>query len=434
MNLRAPHHVYVHFPYCLYKCHYCDFNSFAIEAGKIPSDAYQRALLQEIKSRRTYFENSGLHSFPKGARIHSVFFGGGTPSLMVPQNLAEIISALAREYSLAPDCEITLEANPGTITKKLLSEFKQMGVTRLSLGVQSLADKNLKRFGRIHSVEEAWQALAEAQQVFADQLSCDLIYGFPEQSLAEWQNDLNRIAALGLKHISCYALTAESGTQFSADIKKQVYAEPNEDLLAEMFIATHAFWQSRGLAAYEISNFAEAGYESRHNLGYWNYESYVGLGAGACSNFVPETMKPSKADLASACGAVAGVGSKGMLSTPVEKDDDGEETQNDIVVRTVNHKVPETYMRTLADGGNFFIEEEINRRTAMSEFMMMGLRLAEGIASADFQKLFQDDWRRIFGPELKVRTRREDFIIAEGRLKVAPEVRLRLNQLLQAFV
>lgn len=433
MNLRAPHHIYIHFPYCLYKCHYCDFNSFAVERGAIPSTSYVDTLVAELAARRILFEESGLHSFAKGTRIDTIFLGGGTPSLMQPGEVEKILLALSHEFQLAPAAEVTLEANPGTLDATKIRDFKSAGITRLSIGVQSLEDRNLARFGRIHSAQDAKRALHDAVSVFAGNVSADLIYGFPDQTFAEWQSDLEKIAKRGLSHLSCYSLTAEAGTQFAADVRRGIYHETTDELMAEMFLFTQRFLQDQGLNAYEVSNFSKTGSECRHNLGYWHYESYLGIGAGACSHFVPDVMPPPPSAKHSVCGVSSTEENMAGPETPGDDDEDVVDTKPR-VRRTTNHKIPETYQRTLQDGDNFFLEESIDRRTAMSEFMMMGLRLREGVGVADFKLLFGEDLQRAFAPRLNQAVRQGEFQADAQRLRVAPSSQLQLNRLLQMFL
>lgn len=368
----APHHVYIHFPYCLYKCHYCDFNSHAREVGAVPARRYADALIAEICARAGHEgpsrESSQATVNPDpavaffGAPIRSVFFGGGTPSLMPPGEVARVLQQLAAHAPLAKDVEITLEANPGTLTPETLEGFRWAGVNRISIGLQSLADENLARFGRIHTAKQGMQAVRLAQNAGFKRVNADLIFGFPGQTLSQWRSDLERAVDLGTGHLSCYALTAEEGTRFTQELRQGRWQETESGLFADMLEFTHDFL-FRTHPPYEISNFAKPGSECRHNLGYWRYHSYLGLGAGACSQFV---MPASH-------------------ETPAQ------------VIRTTNHQAPDHYMRTV-EQGECFTREAIPSRTAMGEFMMMGLRLEKGILKLEFERIFGSSIETIFAP------------------------------------
>ncbi|MEZ5798638.1 MAG: radical SAM family heme chaperone HemW [Paracoccaceae bacterium] len=262
--------VYVHWPFCKAKCPYCDFNSHV--RASVDQSAWAAAYLSEID--RTAAE--------VGARtLHSIFFGGGTPSLMDPALVQAIIDRLASHWSFANDIEITLEANPTSVEAGRFHGYRDAGVNRLSLGIQSLDDGDLRRLGRQHSAAEALAALALARNIFP-RVSCDLIYARQDQTLAAWQQELGQILELQPDHLSLYQLTIEEGTAFG-----RLYDEgklrglPGEDLAADMYLATGSICAEAGLMAYEVSNYAKTGMESRHNLIYWRMGDYAGIGPGA---------------------------------------------------------------------------------------------------------------------------------------------------------
>lgn len=341
-------HIYIHFPYCLYKCHYCDFNSHAYEKEGIPHKNYKATLLKEIELKINDLELKQT-SFTKDP-IETIFIGGGTPSLMDPKDLEDVLFDLNSRFGFSENIEVTLEMNPGTVTQEKLKEFKTIGVNRVSIGVQSFQEKYLKSFGRIHTSEEAKKVISQAKSIF-ENLSIDLIFGFPGQTLEEWQENLKIAADFDLPHLSCYSLTAEEGTIYTADIKKGVLQESDNDTLYSMQKYTYDFLKTKGYQTYEISNFSKPKKECRHNLAYWCYQSYLGLGAGACSQFVLKS-------------------------------------DNQFVERQTNQKLPETYMRTVADGENYFLQESINQKTAMIEYLMMGFRTCQGISLDEFEMLF----------------------------------------------
>ncbi len=365
-------HVYIHFPYCLYKCHYCDFNSYAVEKGDLSESRYIEALLKEIRE-------SDLTDKP----IATVFFGGGTPSLMSADAVQKILTTLAQKTNFTPNTEITLEANPGTITRDKMIDFKQAGITRLSIGVQSLAKKNLERFGRIHTGDEALTALKAALDVGFAGVSADLIYGFPDQTLDEWTSDLTQVAGLNLTHMSCYALTAEEGTSYTRDLRQKKFAAPDTDLVAAMQQATYKILTRQNLNAYEISNFAKDGFESRHNLAYWHYRSYTGFGAGAWS-----MRHRSK---------VEGRKSK--------------------VERRENFKLPDKYIAAIQSGETHNRREVISDQDARREFLMMGLRLAEGVSFESYSNFFHEDLSVTFGQAIETAVNRGLVTVAQTRLK-----------------
>jgi len=349
------HHLYIHFPYCLYKCHYCDFNSHAYDANEIPTKDYVSSLMAELSDRldRDHVDSQ--------SEFTTIYFGGGTPSLMSPQFVEEILNTVSNKLKISSGCEITLEANPGTVTKCLFNNFVSAGLNRLSLGIQSLQDKYLKSFGRIHTADEALLALRAALSSNLPRVSADLIFGFPGQSLSEWKKDLKTIREYSLNHISCYALTAEPGTIYTRDVKKEKLVETTPEQFSDMLNFTYDELAANDLRAYEISNFSKAGQESLHNLGYWNYEPYLGIGAGAVSNLIQ---------------------GEGML-------------------RTTNHKLPEKYMTGIASG-DYYSTENISKDTAMFEYIMMGLRLTQGIRIDDFEERFGIDFSAEFDQQIEI--------------------------------
>jgi putative oxygen-independent coproporphyrinogen III oxidase len=261
--------VYVHWPFCVTKCPYCDFNSHV--RAKVDEAGWRRALIAEIEheAERT-----------TGRAIASIFFGGGTPSLMEPATVAAVIEAVARNWALENTAEITLEANPTSVESARFAAFAAAGVNRVSLGMQALDDSALKTLGRPHDLAMGLAALDVAQANFA-RVSFDLIYTRPGQTPAAWSAELERALAFGTEHLSLYQLTIEPQTRFASLHASGALVLPDEDASADMFEATRARMAAAGLPAYEISNYARPGAESRHNLAYWTYGDYVGVGPGA---------------------------------------------------------------------------------------------------------------------------------------------------------
>ena len=261
--------LYIHWPFCVSKCPYCDFNSHVRES--VDQAAWRAAMLADLR------HEAGL--LP-GRRLSSIFFGGGTPSLMPPETVAAVIGEAEKLWGFEPGVEITLEANPSSVEAARFADLAAAGVNRVSLGLQALEDDALAFLGRAHDVSEGLAALDAAQSVFA-RASFDLIYARPGQSLAAWEAELRRALGFGTEHLSLYQLTIEPGTRFATLFEKGELAEYDPDAAADLFEATRDITAQAGIPAYEISNHAHPGAESRHNLTYWRYGDYAGIGPGA---------------------------------------------------------------------------------------------------------------------------------------------------------
>ena len=257
--------IYIHWPFCLSKCPYCDFFS------QIKKDVEQETIIKE------YLEDLDFYAEKTGDRVvESIFFGGGTPSLIKPNLIEKIINHIQQKWKCKKDIEISLEANPNNDRKNLFKDLRQAGINRLSLGVQALNDKDLKFLGRTHNLEQAYTAIDEVLQNF-DNHSFDLIYARPKQTLSAWQEEIKQAVHFGFKHLSMYQLTIEEGTVF---YKKQVEAA-EEDIAREMYLFTNQYLQENGYLQYEVSNYAQSGFPSRHNLLYWQGDDYLGIGKSA---------------------------------------------------------------------------------------------------------------------------------------------------------
>ncbi len=329
--------VYVHWPFCLSKCPYCDFNSH-VRHAEIDEARFARAFAAEIATTAAR---------APGRTVTSIFFGGGTPSLMQPATIAAVLDALARHWTVAQDAEITLEANPTSVEATRFRGYRAAGVNRVSLGVQALDDAALKALGRLHSAREALDAVAVARQIFP-RYSFDLIYARPAQSAAEWAAELGRALAEAAEHLSLYQLTIEQETPFAALHAAGKLVVPGEDEARQLYDTTQEVCARAGLPAYEVSNHARAGAECRHNLVYWRGEDYAGVGPGA----------------------------HGRL------DIDGARRA------TATEKRPEAWlMRVESRGHGLVTDEALSREEAADEFLLMGLRLAEGIDPARYAAL-----------------------------------------------
>ena len=325
--------LYIHWPFCLAKCPYCDFNSHVRDA--VDHAAWQAALLAEMRHE---------HSITGGEALDSIFFGGGTPSLMPPALVERLLVEAQRLWGFAEGIEITLEGNPSSIEAANYAALAAAGINRVSLGLQSLDDAALRFLGRLHNAEEGLKALEVAQQHF-QRVSFDLIYALPGQTAEQWQAELARALAFGTGHLSLYQLTIEPGTKFATMVRQNDFTPLDEDASADLFTLTRSMTAAAGLPAYEISNHARSGEESRHNLTYWRYHDYAGIGPGAH-------------------------GRRGGMAT-------------------VRHKKPENWMAAVSDKGNGLSEERaLSASEQASEALLMGLRLREGVDLAALSQRF----------------------------------------------
>ena len=327
--------LYIHWPFCVSKCPYCDFNSHV--RAEVDQLAWRDALLADLG-----YEANLL----PGRTLTSIFFGGGTPSLMPPATVAALLEAAEQAWGFAPGIEITLEANPSSVEAARFADLAAAGINRVSLGLQALDDQALHFLGRAHDVAEGLGALATAQEHFA-RVSFDLIYARPDQSLTDWESELARALAFGTEHLSLYQLTIEPGTRFATEAAAGRLVLPDADLGADLFATTRAITAGAGLPAYETSNHARPGAESRHNLTYWRYGTYAGIGPGAH-------------------------GRRGRLAT-------------------TRHRKPENWLNAVARNGHGAQEETpLTTREAMTEQLVMGLRLTEGVSTASIEPLLDE--------------------------------------------
>lgn len=273
---------YIHIPYCVKRCGYCDFNTYTPSELKITeglaqiSNSYIDLLLMEIKAAKVQVGQS--------ANVPSIFFGGGTPSLMQPDDIGRVISTIKSEFTLLPDAEITMECNPDTVTKESLAAFRAIGVNRVSFGMQSAVKHVLATLDRTHNPENLLQVTTWAKEVGFSEISVDLIYGTPGESLADWQTSIDAALALPITHISAYALIIEEGTKLAAQIKRGEVAQVDDDLTAEKYLVADKAFTAAGFEWYELSNWAKSGSLSKHNLAYWLGDNWWGAGPGAHSH------------------------------------------------------------------------------------------------------------------------------------------------------
>ncbi|MFH0799098.1 MAG: radical SAM family heme chaperone HemW [Pseudomonadota bacterium] len=341
--------IYVHIPFCLRKCDYCDFFSVSSARGDVPHEEYLRALAGQLR------RDAAAHDL-EGASVATVYFGGGTPSLMPPVFFEGILSEIGRVFSLDPGAEISSEVNPATVDGRWFREVRKAGISRVSIGVQSFNPALLESLGRIHSPEDAMRAIAEAQEGGFEGAGVDLMYAIPGETMHDLEDDVRTAMAFQPGHISAYQLTIEEGTPLATRCVRQL---PEDDQLKQM--RTVARMLSRGgWNRYEISNFARPGLECGHNLNYWRYGEYLGLGAGAASFVFAELPFFAKRF-----------------------------TQ----IRDV--------ARYMAGTSELVEAEDIDPRTAMGEFCFLGLRASEGISAEAFEKLFGVQLESVFGAPLE---------------------------------
>jgi len=360
--------VYIHWPFCMSKCPYCDFNSH-VRHGGIDEARYVQAFLREIETTAAR---------APGRTVSTIFFGGGTPSLMNPSTVSAILDGVAKHWAVAPDVEVTLEANPTSVEAERFRGFRSAGVNRVSLGVQALDDRSLKELGRLHTAEEAMKAVGIARSVF-DRYSFDLIYARPGQSAQDWAKELNMAISEAAEHLSLYQLTIEADTPFFTLHANGKLVTPDEDLSRDLYDVTQEVCDKAGLVAYEISNHAREGAQCRHNLVYWRGDDYAGIGPGAHGRLERDGRRYA----------------------------------------TATEKRPESWlMRVESLGHGLIVDEVLTREERADEYLLMGLRLAEGI---DPQR-----YAAISGRPLD--DRRIAILRAEGAVETTAAGHLRVTQ------
>lgn len=360
--------VYLHWPFCAAKCPYCDFNSH-VRHQQVDQNAFVVAFLKEMSVMR---ELSGPRT------VTSVFVGGGTPSLMRPETIDALLTGISRLWHMPDGIEITMEANPSSVEAERFRGYRAAGVNRVSLGVQALNDRDLKFLGRLHNVEDALKAVRLAREIF-QRMSFDLIYARPGQSEDEWIRELNEAIGYAVDHLSLYQLTIEEGTPFFGLHQNGKIVLPDAEAAARLYEITQEVTEAAGMPAYEVSNHAKPGAESRHNLTYWRYGDYAGIGPGA----------------------------HGRISRQGHK------------YATATERHPETWLAAVAAKGHGMVEQEsLERDEQADEMLLMGLRLREGLDLARWSELAG----RGLDPE------REAFLIQHGLLERLGNSRLRCTQ------
>ena len=372
--------IYIHWPFCASKCPYCDFNSHVRE--RIDQHVWADAYAREIEH---------YAALTKGKMVTSVFFGGGTPSLMEPDTAASVIAAIRKHWPMANDCEITLEANPTSIEADKFAGFRGAGIDRVSVGVQALNDADLKFLGRQHNKDQALRALDIARNTF-DRYSFDLIYARPNQTPQAWETELREAMNYAGGHLSLYQLTIEKGTPFYTQYSRGDFSIPTNDEGGELYEITQRVLEDHGLPAYEISNHASEGQQSRHNLTYWRYYDYVGIGPGAHGRLTIDGKK---------------VGTRG-------------------------HRAPEIWLDKVAkDGHGSHPYEAIDTDQRFAEMLMMGLRLREGIKLSRFAEETGQSLET-YTPQTKLQSMIDEgyITVTDTTITATQDGRQRLNGLL----
>ena len=367
--------VYVHWPFCAAKCPYCDFNSH-VRHQPPDQERFAAAFARELETMRA---RTGPRS------VTSIFLGGGTPSLMRPETVGAVLDAIARNWTVAEGAEITLEANPTSVEAERFRGYRAAGVNRVSLGVQALNDADLRFLGRLHSVEEALKAIGLAREIFP-RLSFDLIYARPAQTPEAWGAELRQAIGYAVDHLSLYQLTIEEGTRFHTLYNAGKFEIPDGDHAADLYAATQEVTAACGLPAYEISNHARPGAESRHNLTYWRYGEYVGVGPGAHGRFLEDGTR----------------------------------------VVTIAEKNPEAWAALVEANGHGVVDgETLTRAEEADEFLLMGLRLAEGIDLTRYEALSG----RALSQKYLMRMQDEGLVapLGNSRLRATPAGMIVLN-------
>lgn len=374
--------IYIHYPFCKSKCPYCDFNSH------VKDKIDYRRFLKAYKTELDFFSQK------IGKRkITSIFFGGGTPSLMPNFLIAEILDKISKLWQVESNCEITLEANPTSIESAKFSELKKIGINRLSLGIQALNDTDLKFLGREHSANEALNAISLAQKFF-DNFSFDLIYARPNQTISSWKKELERALDFQSKHISLYQLTIEKGTKFFSQFQKGEIILPDENLAIELYNLTYEIAYNKGLELYEISNYAKKDFQCHHNLSYWQGKDYIGIGAGAHSRVYFEEHSERL--------AIMMKNDPNSWLNSVEKNSAGIQTQT-----------------------------KISLYELAEELILMGLRLTSGIHEKIFVQHLQKKFSQIFDIQKIKSLEKQGLIFLKNKtLQIPPNQRLITNSII----
>lgn len=428
-----PISLYIHYPFCLAKCPYCDFNSYAISNFDCLKNIHSVDGAADENFLKAYeMELKFYHNLLGRRQIDTIFFGGGTPSLISSKQIENILNLVHKLFRVTSDAEISLEANPGTFENKKFQEFRSIGINRLSIGVQSLNDYYLKFFGRIHRRKEALEAIAVAQRYFQNSYSLDLIYARPEQTRKDWLEELKEVMELSPNHLSLYQLIIEEGTEFS---RKKIKM-PSEKYMVGLYEDSVEFLESKNINLYEVSNYARRGWECRHNLNYWNSGEWIAIGAGAHGRFCPDNVdicNYSNGNLGCEILKNGGKnnGSNGNSTHNKDAANNEYETQENkkaistvddykIRVATENIKNPLRWQESvLKNGHGLAFCEKLTREEFIEEILLMGLRMRNGIALENVQKYLKvQDISELLNPNYSALLRKKYIEIFDNKLRV----------------
>lgn len=375
--------IYIHYPFCLSKCPYCDFNSHVANSVN-----YQNFLESYEKEIDFFAQKVGKR------KVTTIFFGGGTPSLMPIFLVEAILNKISKTWQLDKNCEISLEANPTSFESKKFQDLKQAGINRLSLGIQSLNDQDLKFLGREHSSSDAIKTIEIAGKIF-DNFSFDLIYARPNQTLKSWEEELKTAINFGTPHLSLYQLTIEKGTKFFNQYQKNQFIMPNEELSAKFYELTNKITEKHGLNLYEISNYAKKGKKCKHNLAYWQGDDYIGIGAGAHSRVYFENEKYRKAIM--------------MIHEP------------------------NNWLKTVKENGNGIQKiNDILEKELLEELVLMSLRLKTGLTNKILAKHFNKNISELFDVSFLKRLKKQKIIkLAQNKINIHKKHYLITNEIIR---
>lgn len=367
--MKRPLELYLHIPFCVRKCEYCDFLSGP--ASDLVRSGYVEQLRQEILCQSAYYQ---------GYEAVTVFLGGGTPSLLKEREIAALMDTVHRCFSVSPEAEITIEANPGTVTLEKLQTYRACGINRISIGLQSADDRELKALGRIHTYGDFLKTYQRVRQAGFANVNVDLMSALPGQTMASWKNTMKKTAMLKPEHISAYSLILEEGTPFYEKYHDYPEALPGEDEEREMYYAAKAFLKEQGYERYEISNYARRGYACRHNVGYWTGREYLGLGLGA-SSYIQGCRFRNEPDL-------------------------------------------QKYSRIRMDGPEadekLHLEmHPLTEKEQMEEFMFLGLRMMEGVSGSEFLERFGQNMWNVYGDVLKKLEANHLIVVESPRVRLS---------------
>ena len=384
--------LYFHIPFCIHRCAYCDFNTYAGQESKIP--AYVEALCREVEIV--------AHNAPEKLQVHTIFFGGGTPSLLSTSHFEYILKTVQNLFNVTAGAEISLEANPGTVTLESLQDLHKLGFNRISLGVQSASPDELRQLERIHDFFDVIDAVTWVRRAGFDNLNLDLIFGLPDQSLAQWQKTVNLVLGLNPDHLSLYALTVEPGTPFGRWAQHGLISVQNPDTAADMYEWAGDTLEKKGFEQYEISNWAKPDKECLHNLQYWRGQPYLGFGAGGHG-----------------CAGGSRISNALRIKTYIERL---------MVAQSIDKFLFPVSPATIH-------QIQISRHVEMQETMMTGLRLTkEGVSEDNFAKRFGVSMLDVFGSEIHELTALQLLEWSRPILRLSKRGRLLGNQVFMRFV